>query len=238
MKVTYIFHSGFFVETDSACLLFDYYRGTLPPTPREKPLYVFSSHGHGDHFSRKIFSLAAGRPGAASGGDIHFLLSDDISQGGRSRIPKDCSAFTAFLGPDQHWTDGRLAVRTLQSNDLGVAFIVEADGMKIYHAGDLNNWWWDGDKEDEKLARHYHRELEKIRGIHFDLAFIPLDPRIKGYQLGIEDFLLYADADRIFPMHFGEHFQIIDQFLARPEVQTYSGKIVRIERENQVFLIE
>ncbi len=47
-KVTYIFHSGFFVEWEDCCFLFDYYKGELPQ-PKEKPLIVFSSHSHGDH---------------------------------------------------------------------------------------------------------------------------------------------------------------------------------------------
>ena len=232
MKVTYIFHSGFFVETDCASLLFDYYRGPFPAPSAEKPLYIFSSHSHGDHVSTKIFDFAKKTSRDIPGACVHYLLSDDISPG---QIPKDCKAAVTFLEPDRSWADDLVSVQTLRSNDLGIAFVVDIGGIKIYHAGDLNNWWWDGDREDEKLADHYHRELEKIRGMHFDAAFIPLDPRIKGYQLGIEDFLLYADADRIFPMHFGTHFEIIDQFLDRPEGKDYSGKIVRIRQENQIF---
>ena len=70
MNITYIHHSAFLVETASAWLLFDYFEGELPAIPVEKPLYVFSSHIHADHFSRKIFGLA--RPG------VTFLLSADI----------------------------------------------------------------------------------------------------------------------------------------------------------------
>ena len=49
MKVTYIYHSCFLVETSDFYCLFDYYRGTLPTLEKNKPVYVFSSHGHGDH---------------------------------------------------------------------------------------------------------------------------------------------------------------------------------------------
>ena len=58
MKITYIHHSAFMAETDSACLLFDYFEGALPEIPVEKALYVFASHRHGDHFSEVIFHLA------------------------------------------------------------------------------------------------------------------------------------------------------------------------------------
>ena len=55
MKITYIHHSAFLVETESAYLLFDYFQGKLPEFSEEKPLYVFASHRHPDHFSKVIF---------------------------------------------------------------------------------------------------------------------------------------------------------------------------------------
>ena len=42
MKITYIHHSAFLVETESAYLLFDYFQGKLPEFSEEKPLYVFA----------------------------------------------------------------------------------------------------------------------------------------------------------------------------------------------------
>ena len=49
MTITYINHSGFFVELDTVCLLFDWWKGELPELP-DKPLLVFVSHRHADHF--------------------------------------------------------------------------------------------------------------------------------------------------------------------------------------------
>ena len=57
MKITYIGHSGFAAELAHCTLLFDYYEGTLPVFPSEKPLYVFCSHAHRDHFNFDIFRL-------------------------------------------------------------------------------------------------------------------------------------------------------------------------------------
>ena len=51
MKITYIHHSAFLVETESVYLLFDYFQGNLPELSEKKPLYVFASHRHPDHFS-------------------------------------------------------------------------------------------------------------------------------------------------------------------------------------------
>ena len=44
MKITYIHHSAFLAETEHACLLFDYFKGSLPKLPEGKRLYIFASH--------------------------------------------------------------------------------------------------------------------------------------------------------------------------------------------------
>jgi len=59
MELTYIFHSGFALETELCILVFDYWMDPAGVMPRvlasAKPMYVFSSHFHEDHFTRKIF---------------------------------------------------------------------------------------------------------------------------------------------------------------------------------------
>ena len=223
--VTYIEHSCFLVETAECYLLFDYYCGevSLPALDPAKPLLLFNSHAHHDHFSKEIFALRDRYPSAL------FVLSADIP------VPATVQPFTCPMLPHEHrllqLTDGRTAVSidTLRSNDEGVAFIIRIGDLCIYHAGDLNNWWWDGDVEDQKLANIYHEELEHIRGRHFTAAFIPLDPRLKGWWKGIEDFMHYADADAIFPMHnFGEK-GLPKKFLALDCAAGYKNRVVDVE---------
>lgn len=55
MKVTYLHHSGFLVETAAAAYLFDYIKGDLPALPAGLPLYVFASHSHRDHYVEAIY---------------------------------------------------------------------------------------------------------------------------------------------------------------------------------------
>ena len=73
MKVTFIEHSGFCVELEKTVLIFDYYKGEFPEMPREKEIYVFSSHSHPDHFCQKIFELEKKYP------NVKYILSDDIA---------------------------------------------------------------------------------------------------------------------------------------------------------------
>ena len=57
MNITYICHSGFLVETASCYYLFDYSTGSLPHLDPFKPIFVFSSHGHADHYNPHVFSM-------------------------------------------------------------------------------------------------------------------------------------------------------------------------------------
>ena len=43
MKITYIHHSAFLVETESAYLLFDYFKGQIPELRSDRPLVIFAS---------------------------------------------------------------------------------------------------------------------------------------------------------------------------------------------------
>ncbi|MBQ5758193.1 MAG: MBL fold metallo-hydrolase, partial [Clostridia bacterium] len=135
MIVDYLGHSGFLVETDHVLMLFDYYVGDLSlidEKPEEKPLFVFASHVHADHFQPKIFGLAG------HGRDVRFLLSDDIR--GNASVAEDAEIH--FLKPDREYGIPELGtVRTLLSTDEGVAFLVKTEDAVVYHAGDLN--WWD-----------------------------------------------------------------------------------------------
>ena len=173
MKVTYIHHSAVSVETEHSILLFDYFKGELPDFDPGKPLFVFASHFHEDHYSPVIFERFREREGVA------YILSNDIK--GR-RIPKEALPLIHFVKPGQTLELGELKIQTYKSTDEGCAFWVSLEGLELYHAGDLNNWWWEGEDKawNHNMAANYRREVEKIAADHpegADAAFIPLDPR-------------------------------------------------------------
>ncbi len=226
MKVTFIHHSSFLAETESALLLFDYFRGSLPELDKGRTLYVLASHSHGDHYGKVIFSLPERHP------DVRYILSSDIPE---SDIPAGFKCPVAFVEPHQEYTDGHLMVWTLKSNDRGVTFVCEADGKRIYHGGDLNNWCWDDGevaKEDERI---YHEELGRIQGMKFDAAFVPVDTRLKDYQLGVVNFMEHADAAAIFPMHLWDKFGAVRALRGHDAVKAYRDRIMMIEKDGQTF---
>ena len=224
MKITYIHHSAFLVETKSACLLFDYFEGDFPCIPKEKPLYVLASHNHRDHFSDSVFSLE--HP------DITYLLSRDIPEVNKANVHS--------LPPYAVWKDGILSLETFRSTDEGIAFWCCVDGKEIYHAGDLNHWYWEGEDEqwNADMTAAYRAEVAKMAGRTADVAFLPVDPRLEDwFYLGADDFMQQADAKHLFPMHFWGDFSVCEKLIRHPCSEKYRDRIVTIEDKGQNFSV-
>ena len=216
MKVIYLDHSGILVELKDYYCIFDYYKGELPPLDKEKDVIVFCSHSHNDHYNPLIFDLLD-----KSGMCYQAVLANDISDENRLSKIKH-----SFVKPDECYQFvGRIQVETLLSNDSGVAFIVSTDEGMIYHGGDLNDWYWEGEPE---LRTIYHTEIGKIKGRHFDVAFVPLDPRLEAhYADGLLYFLENVDCDAVFPIHYWGEPAVIQRFIT--EYPQYQYRIKNTE---------
>lgn len=231
LKITYLGHSGFLVETKEHYLLFDYYTGKLPVFLSEKKLTVLVSHAHQDHYNKEVFALQ---------GKITYVLSKDIR---RSRAEELAGGANGLLFVKAHEThslwDGKMTIETLRSTDEGVAFVVtveeEEERYVFYHAGDLNLWKWPGETKayQNNMEASYKREMERLRGRHFDVAFVPLDPRLEQFAFGgLDMFFAAAKADVIFPMHFWKQPEIVREYLrARPEVKN----LILLEKEGGTY---
>lgn len=209
MKITYIHHSGFLVETDRCYYLFDYEKGCLPEMDAAKPVFVLSSHGHGDHYNTEIFSMLK----ATGMEHVRAILSDDIA------MPTDTDVLP--VAPEREYPLGpRQKLMTLRSTDLGVAFLIEDQDRLIYHAGDLNDWVWDEETDayNEEMTANYRKQIrllsEKLQGREIDVAFVVLDPRQeKDYDRGMVYFLENIPAKQVYPMHYWDDPGIIETFL-------------------------
>ena len=226
MKITYIHHSSFLVELKQLSLLFDYFQGDVK-LPEGKPAVIFASHRHGDHFSPVIFDFAKERQ------DVYYVLSDDIWE---KRTPPELRDRIVFAGPGQEfslpWLSG-ISVRTFKSTDEGVAFLIRSPEGVIYHAGDLNNWQWEGEPKDwnRNMEVNYRRQLEAMKNEKIDVAFVPLDPRQgKDFYRGMDDFMKMVGAARVFPMHCWDDFTVISRLKAMEESKDYRDRIMEIGR--------
>ena len=213
MIIDYLGHSGFLVETDSALLLFDCCRRDLS-TVRErspgKPLFVFVSHVHGDHFKPRIFTLADGSH------PVHYLLSFDIR--GNRAVPKNGDV--RYLDADRTYEiEGLGTVETLLSTDEGVAFLVKTPEATVFHAGDLHWWDWPGEDPDWLAEQEtvFKREIRKLAGTPIDAAFAVLDDRLEeNYAKGLEFLLTVCRPRCVLPMHFWKDRSVVDRFRELP----------------------
>lgn len=258
MTVTFLAHSAFLVEWDHFYTLFDYvfdpdYTAPLPPLDPEKPLLVFSSHSHQDHFDPKIFTLLGQYPSA------RFFLSRDTRLTARKRkwlnISDEAFARATILRPDSILlTDvsGReLSIRAIKSTDIGNAYLLRGEGKLIFHAGDLNWWHWEseGTAFCNNMAALYRAAIAKLASAVRDeaadngiapviaAAMLPLDPRLGAqYEfLGIEHLLKTVPVDRVFPMHLWKQYDAIDRCIAAHGAP--GAHLVRITRPLERFEI-
>lgn len=207
MKVKYISHSGFLIETSESVYIFDYYNGTLPDFDSKKPVVVFSSHAHHDHYNPEIFEMLK----VLGITNFFAVLSDDISA---EKLPVFQNMLVVHGGCDYTLPGGE-KIRTFYSTDEGVAFLLQTDEGTIFHSGDLNDWRWEGESDEynSEMAAKFCTEINKLKDIHIDCAFVPLDPRQEGYTgRGFLYFLENVMADNVYPMHYWGKPEVIADF--------------------------
>ena len=233
MKITYLYHSGFAVDTGKHFLVFDYWKtspknGSLgngvikPEDLADRNVNVFSSHIHGDHFNKTILGWPEKIP------SCRLILSDDIKAEAGGAVTK--------VGPGAKYDMGDFALSTLRSNDEGVAFVVDIDGFRVYHAGDLNWWHWEGEPGswNDDIKESYRNEISKLGGDHIDLAFVPVDPRLgEQYSWGIDFLMKTADIARVVPMHFAGDPGVVTRLLDDPVSEGYRQKILALTKRGQ-----
>ncbi len=227
IEVTYLLNSGFLVRVDDVLLIFDDFDDPAGAVPRSieegrySKLYFFASHAHFDHFSPHIAQFAAET--------TRYILSDDIrSAGGASRMPADQ---TVWMSVYDAWRDDTIAVTSFSSTDEGTSFLVETRGRKIFHAGDFNWWDWLGDTaENRKLAENgFRKQMKRLAGLSFDLAFFPVDGRLEGsMDRGARVFCAETHPDALVTMHSVGYPAWVpppDFFLPEREIPVWSPRI-------------
>lgn len=207
-RITYIFHSCFLVETKNCYYLFDYYKGELPPLDPAKPILVFASHRHPDHYNPAIFE----KPAICRMQKVTAVLAKDIP---KKAYPADVDTITVTFHQQYELPCGT-HLETLQSTDEGVAFLIKCPEGTIYHAGDLNDWTWAEESEqyNRQMTGSYRHEINLLASTPIDIAFQPLDPRQEqNYAKGMLYFLKKVNVKKVYPMHYWEQPEIIGQFL-------------------------
>ncbi|MGD9346244.1 MAG: MBL fold metallo-hydrolase [Candidatus Aminicenantes bacterium] len=128
--VWYLSHAGWAVKTSSVLMIFDYLpNGFLDPhSIKDQNVYVFISHGHGDHFDRNILSWKEAIP------NISYIFGWN---------DKDVQGHHVFGKERTSMSIGPLRVKNIFHDFDNIpesAFLVEVDGLTIYFSGDHGGW--------------------------------------------------------------------------------------------------
>lgn len=241
MKIYYVYHSCFIVETRSSYLMFDYFKHEesvkfdfnfqellLEIQKSNKKLYVFASHSHRDHFNEEVLSFSKNKV------DTYYVLSSDINI--------DNTSNNIFVVKNLDFLEiNNIKVNAFGSTDEGVSFLVNVDGFNIFHAGDLNWWHWmdDTKQEEESMENSFKAIIEDIINLKekIDIAFFPLDGRLKkNYKKGADYFIDKLVPQYFFPMHFWNKFSITKKYKSL-HIENIQTKKIELNHSNEVINI-
>ncbi len=250
IKVYYIYHSCFVLEFDKCFIMFDYYKHFKHEKCQDidfsslmenvlksnKILYIFASHGHGDHFSKKVFEFNSSK--------TRYIFSDDIKNNNSYKksisMSNELVNNINFMSSGQSLDIDNLKIIAFSSTDLGLSFIIEVENTTIFFAGDLNWWAWPDDTKEE--AKYMEDLFKSIianiinAGKSIDIAFFPVDQRLEqNYDMGASYFIEYLKPKYLVPMHFGNEFNTTKMFLKKYENIYPETKLIMIESVNSII---
>lgn len=242
LDITYYHHSGFSAALDDTLLIFDYWigeHGELPFPKRITPellgkyreIVVFISHEHPDHMDPAVFEWRKDFP-------VTYIVSYDMPVGTRGKRMAPGDTLTV---------SENVKVRAFESTDLGVSFLVDLKGIKIFHAGDLNFWHWREEstlKEIDEAEQDFNQAVEPLKGEPIDVAFFPVDPRQgRLFDAGANTFILSVKPRLLIPMHFWGRAEIAVEFARRARCReteilpmTRYGEQIRLQFEDDGYL--
>lgn len=216
--IYYLGHSGWAVKTESHFLIFDYFEinrnsidktlvnGYINPSEiQDENVVVFVSHKHPDHFDKIIKTWRN--------------VIRNITY-----IAGWYSAQSIFIGipPHKSTTIDDISIVTLKSTDEGSGFLVNVDGLTIFHAGDHANW------EDNDPEVSYYDEIDYISNkcSNVDIAFIPITTFSGMRPKCMTDGAIYAlkrlNPKAAFPMHANNREYLYKEFAAEDEARAFN----------------
>ncbi len=203
MKITYLGHAAFLLETGGTRILIDPYDEKVGyPVPRLEASVVLVSHEHGDHNN---LAMAAGHPRVIRGltGGKWHSVKETVDGAVVSSVP-------TYHDPAQGKERG-----------LNTVFIVEAEGLRVVHLGDL------GHPLDDATAEAIGRP---------DVLMVPVGGHYTIDAAQAHGVVARLRPGVVIPMHYktevnaGWPIGTVDAFLASARTPRQVGHTVTVEK--------
>ena len=219
--IWYLGHSGWAIKTKNHLLIFDYVEtgiksvelsltsGHINPSEiKDQHVYLFVTHEHADHYDQNIFEWER------SIKNITYIFGWKAVED-----PK----YVCMANPREKKIIDDMEILTITSTDAGVGFIIKADGLVIFHAGDHAHWGGSMGpfvKEIDYLAKN-----EK----EFDIVFLAIttgggqrrESITKGAFYAIEKLMPKV----MFPMHAGGKEYLYKEFAQEAEKKKFNTNV-------------
>jgi hypothetical protein len=215
--VTYFYQSSFTVSLQKTLLVFSYRQSDVPQLEESQYLadkdfhsfnniLVFVPDASKAHHDKAIYEWKQSYP-------ITYIMPQDAAK----LAPRLANVRACREG--DRFTVGHSEIEVFGSADKGISYLVKAEGLSIYHAGDLNLWHWREENTLRDIARAeavFYEKVAKIPKDGVDISFFPLDPNQGGfYDAGANHFIMAVRPRVFFPMHFGSRGEIAAEYARR-----------------------
>lgn len=227
MEIIYLDNSGFAITDGKLFMAIDYCNdrpvkgkqglegGVLTDADLAKyeTKLVLFSHSHSDHYVKSAFDLK---------NLDKFIIS--------SEFPKAYEGVR--LAPLESYEGEGIKVKAFGSTDIGISFLIDAFGKRIFHAGDFNYWHWKDESTQEEIKEahdFYLKELEPMLAYagSIDICFFPVDPRMgEDTMEGPLDFADKMKPKFMIPMHNQSDPQLAYRFVEELKKRNMAGAAI------------
>lgn len=227
----YLGTSGWAIKTENKLLIFDYsFPGHKPDEPsiingfidplqiKGQDTYVFVTHEHLDHFYPGIFDWKD------SVDNITYIL------GFKPEGTPDAVCFN----PRERKTIDDIDITTIASTDAGVGFLVQVDGLTIFHAGDHAC-------REKELNEPFTSEIDFLaeRNTDIDVAFMPISGcgfrNPEAVHKGIDYALEKLQPKIMLPMHVTGFEYQYEEFVEKAKKKNIKVKFDWAENRGDSF---
>ena len=80
------------------------------------------------------------------------------------------------------------------------------------------------------------REIDKLKDIVIDIAFVPLDPRQENQYACVMYYVMkHTHTKYVFPMHMWGHYEVYEKLMNNPQAESYKEHVMHVKVPGQVF---